>query len=645
MYYVKSFDNITYFHPTSNLVTYERKTGDEIAVFIPDFFNASYKLVKFSKLNIINKSKKNLLVKTVKDKLYFISLQIKWHDNKRYIAGIDVKNGKPLFMISKEGEILSDLLYIVNRNIIPILQVTKHSISIHLVDLSIDKVWGISWNMMNIKQLMINLLRLGKVPGELKKEIMEDEIKYFYVYPNVYHVDARYDVRHTDGIGTSKDLYANSVTAHLGISVYGEKYFYSLNYLSIKIEADNDKIVCYWDVADVLLRVYKKVQERQALIYEFYFEVKDIDTSDNDRMLQRSYSLRAQTGYSYISTDLYENDCYYIQQNGQGIMIKEKSRSRYEKYYSSSLYRYGKHLVIIQNHIYSKMVFINTEKNLIYKFAIYTDQHLCPRYRYTYHYYPVYKVNKLFFLSKDLQCLMIVDMNKVEYFINLDGTRNCEAINSTDIKEKYASIEKVAIVLDVKEMIIKAIQNKYRLEVRADGIKILEHQVDKGTESLYIIAKYIIQDVENIGVFKLDMLSSVLQLNLSSFHTRHPQNPAVRSFTTKNNYFRFISNFDLYKLSFDRGNLSNVDIYYKDAGVFVSIKYNRASRSVMKGYYDNNKLVTESLNNLIIMKYECSYTSDVETQGTEYSEVGCRSSYGLLVYDLVLVQKMPAVSM
>jgi hypothetical protein len=34
MYYVKSFDNITYFHPTSNLVTYERKTGDEIAVFI-----------------------------------------------------------------------------------------------------------------------------------------------------------------------------------------------------------------------------------------------------------------------------------------------------------------------------------------------------------------------------------------------------------------------------------------------------------------------------------------------------------------------------------------------------------------------------------------------------------------------------------
>ncbi len=103
MYHIKSFDNITYFRPTNNLLTYERKTDGEIAVFVPDFPEASYKLVRFSKINVINKSKKNLLVETAIGKLYFISLDIQWHDNKRYIAGIDVKNGKSLFMIDKDA--------------------------------------------------------------------------------------------------------------------------------------------------------------------------------------------------------------------------------------------------------------------------------------------------------------------------------------------------------------------------------------------------------------------------------------------------------------------------------------------------------------------------------------------------------------
>jgi hypothetical protein len=129
MYYIKSFDSVTYFRPTNDLITYERKISNEVPIFIPDFFNTSYKLVKFNKLNIINKSENNLLVKTARDKSYFVSLDIQWHDNKRYIAVIDIKSNKPLLMINKDNEQLSDLFSILNRHVIPIFQAKEQSIS------------------------------------------------------------------------------------------------------------------------------------------------------------------------------------------------------------------------------------------------------------------------------------------------------------------------------------------------------------------------------------------------------------------------------------------------------------------------------------------------------------------------------------
>ena len=204
MYYIKSLDSVTYFRPTNNLVTYERKTGGEVPVFVPDFLNTSYKLVQFNKLNIINKSENNLLVKNVKDKLYFISLDIQWHDSKRYIAVIDIKSGKPLLMTSKDNEELSDLFPILNRHVIPIFQAKEQSISIYLVDLSSDKVGFISWNMMNIRQLINNVLRLGEISSENKKDIMEDEMNYLNIDKAIYYVKERYDAGYADSTHTSK---------------------------------------------------------------------------------------------------------------------------------------------------------------------------------------------------------------------------------------------------------------------------------------------------------------------------------------------------------------------------------------------------------------------------------------------------------
>ena len=443
MYYIKSLDSVTYFRPTNNLVTYERGASDKVPIFVPDFFNTSYNLVQFNKLNIINKSENNLLVKNAKDKLYFVSLDIQWHDNKRYIAVIDIKSNKPLLMINKDNEQLSDLFSVLNRHVIPIFQAKEQSISFYLIDLSSDKVGFISWNMMNIKQLMSDLLRLGEVSRENKKDIMEDQMNYLNIDKGIYYVKERYDARYADSTNVSKKLYITSIELDFGLLIWGEKYFYNLYNISIKIEVDNDKIVCYWDVSRFTLDIYKRIYNGQAVVHELYLKVKAKGASESNKMLQRSYNLRDQKSYRYISTDLYENDCFHVQQNNEGIIVKHKySYSIYENYYGSSLYRYDKYLVMIQSHNYSKLVFIDTQKNLLYKSIIYVKQYLCPRDRFTYHYYPLYETNKLFLLSKDLQCLIVVDMNKVEHFIETYKAEDCEKLGELMLMERYENIEK-----------------------------------------------------------------------------------------------------------------------------------------------------------------------------------------------------------
>jgi len=646
MYCIKSLDSVTYFRSTNNLVTYERKIDGEVPVFVPDFLNTSYKLVKFSKLNIINKSASNLLVKTAKDRLYFISLDIQWHDNKRYIAVIDIKSGKPLLMTSKNNEELSDLLPILNRHVIPIFKAKEQSISIYLVDLSNDKVVFISWNVMNIRQLISDVLRLGEISRENKKDIMEDKMNYLNIDKAIYYFKEIYDAQYSDSTNTSKKLYTRGIELHFGLLIYGEKYFYNLYNIAIKIEVDSDKIVCYWDVGRFTLDIYKRAYDGLAVVHELYLKVKANGASESNRMLQRSYNLRDQTGYRYSSTDLYENDCFHVKQNNEGIIVKGKfPYSSYEKYYSSSLYRYDRYLVMIQSHNYSKLVFIDTQKNLLYKFIIHLKQHLCPRYRFTYHYYPLYETNKLFLLSKDLQCLIVVDMDKVEHFIGTYKAEDCEKLGELMLMERYENIEKISVVLDVNKMIMESIYAIYRLVIESDSVKLLDHQVDKDTKSLYIFAKYSVQDVENIGVFRLDMLDNKLQLKLYSFYVRHTKNPTLMLFFNKSRHFNFVSNIDLYKIRFAEGNLSNLDIYYDHNGFFVSVGYNRVSRKAMKGYYEKSKIIVENLNNLIIMKYECSDTDDIEVREIEHSGYYCASSYGLLVCDLALARKMPVVLM
>jgi hypothetical protein len=240
---------------------------------------------------------------------------------------------------------------------------------------------------------------------------------------------------------------------------------------------------------------------------------------------------------------------------------------------------------------------------------------------------------------------MVVDINKVEHFVNSDDTKGCKALDSTNIKEKYPNIEEVSIVLDIKEMITKAIYKRHKSETERDSIVILGHQIDRSIETLYIIARYSIQHVEQIGVFVLDMLGDALQFELYYFTTKYLKNPAIRLCNGKNDYFRFICNFDLYKIAFDGVSANYYDVYYNEDGYFVSTKYNRFSPSFMKGDHDKDKIVVESLDNLIIIKYDCKYTDDIKEVGREYAEGRCSSSYALLLCDLVLVRKMSAVLM
>jgi hypothetical protein len=240
---------------------------------------------------------------------------------------------------------------------------------------------------------------------------------------------------------------------------------------------------------------------------------------------------------------------------------------------------------------------------------------------------------------------MIVDINKVEHFINLESSKSCEISSEEYEDEKHTNIEKVSTVLDVKARVIKAIKNKHKIVPKPGSIMMLGHRIDENTKTLYIVARYVIKDAEQIGVFTFNVLDDELKFELLSFVTRRLQNVGLGPLAKKHNSFKFVSNLKLYKIGFDRVNIGNLDIYYNDTDTFVSVRYNRVSFPITKRHYKKNELVVESIDNLIIMKYGCSYMSDVKEVGREYAEIACKSSYGFLICDLALVQKMPVILM
>ncbi len=65
----------------------------------------------------------------------------------------------------------------------------------------------------------------------------------------------------------------------------------------------------------------------------------------------------------------------------------------------------------------------------------------------------------------------------------------------------------------------------------------------------------------------------------------------------------------------------------------------------MTGCYDKGRVFVEGLDNLIIMKYDRAHMDRVEKGERECGKDKCKSSYVLLLYDLMLVQKMSAIFM
>jgi len=438
--------------------------------------------------------------------------------------------------------------------------------------------------------------------------------------------------------GTCLDntLYMRSIRFECKIKLKGSKHNYELGQLYIYITMEEDDIKCYWDFnyAYAYIHIFDPKSSQK-------FSPKPIYTISCNQYLKNPilFDERNKTNVGKKCNDtLHNNDCYYITHNQhQKKIIKIGSWLGYceidciEDY---SLYHYKNYYIIIcQSHVF-KLAIVDRKSDFI---GIMITREFFPitmQIIDDFKYYHSSLNNKLVFLSNDLVHLFFIDTKKIDDIFNRKYKKGC----------KYSYDEESDLIhyVSVPEKLSLAINNTPEEDDDDTITGLIAAYIDKKSDKLYIVAKYIIEDKEHYGLFMWNMADNGLNFRLVY---RTLANTPYNS--TQNNKRKYI--FDIGKLTlwesemygFRRTKLMNLDIVYSGSHRFVSMKYNRISRYVpvpsvfqfetLQCYAKSVKNVEEDV---IVVYYDCSLSHPNSTTSAYFYFILSSTS---------LVKKIPTV--
>jgi hypothetical protein len=99
---------------------------------------------------------------------------------KRYIAAYNASQNKNLLLVSKDNEIYSSFLPVISNSIIPIIQFRRDGLYIYILDSSNEAIHFAKWDINDIKQLILEILRICKEPDYIISMVNEDKVDYIY---------------------------------------------------------------------------------------------------------------------------------------------------------------------------------------------------------------------------------------------------------------------------------------------------------------------------------------------------------------------------------------------------------------------------------------------------------------------------------
>ncbi len=647
LYYVKAYDDRTYFYCKNDLIAYVRKSNYEVAIFTRESLKGTYEVIRINKLKGVIRDEDTMLISVNGHIRFAVSRNIELQDNKKYVAIVNVSNGEFIMKSSKDEEIYLGVLSLFYHKILPIIQVKTNGIFIYLIDLLSESSYTMEWTLSDIKQLVNAAVKEDHAPKsyiETKKKILHDNIVSIG-YFDLLLVDESVDDRSKNHLRT--------LTFVFNIKANGEEYKYKLEGLIISIEANVDKVtgILHFNRNNARVLVTK---ESPGVIITAYATKSDLGLLSFVSSLRRTYSLNKTSNTATTEPEIkinmdfvYNDGCHSLVRNVKGIMIKRLSG--YVTYtrgyhYGASINRYKQYVFVLMSGFTGlfMLAVIDLKNDLMIIFSPENSKlRSLMEYKVIYYFYPIEKYAKLVFIHSSLEYMFILDTRKLEQIVSKVKAdreiRGCGDFYGEDVIDTF-NMEYVGEGYYLPEMIYNSIQAEMSYDVSYDQLSILGHYFDSKNYKMYFIVKLIRQDVQKIGLLAWDCAKDKIKIRfqLVCYSNSIKNNDPIATYSCGSKrlvkHLVSMKNMTLYSSMLSNDKFSKPKSLYLSNNRFIDVECYRFSYKLFGG---SIKLKVYRIEDVIWMRYFASLSNRQDDLGGEED-----SSFCFVLSRLQLVRSM-----
>ena len=611
--YIKTKNDVIsyYNHFWGKKVYYSRHepNKNKLFWFTIDVANDIYRPIEIPKLNYLTGKGGSFLIR-LKDKFYVLSRELYSEESLNdssalfYVAIIDATSGKELFMEGIENNLHLDLYYPIANRIVPVLQINRKGLYLHLIDILHNKTNTISWTIDEIRQIIIGIVNEDIYLRSVRKKVSQDILEQL--------VSAKFKrVNYIYNSNEGHVKYVKGINIYFQIEIRGAKYEYNLENLCIVLELEQESIRCYLELEYATFELNKS----KGSHYKHHYK----DT----KILLQEINFSPEIPEIYFPNILYSNKCYDIVCNTEnGIAITNKqlnilwdreTRSIYHEsqFVRSAMYRYENYLFIVKlpaDKDPSCLVVIDLKRNMIYPFISKGDFKILlskdPEYRleYVFHYFKL--SNKFVFLSTDLTHMFVIKSHELK--------KKLYAIGHDECKEGYHEyVEDFVEILDLKQSLSSATSIAYKTQIEDKKTKVLSYYLDRDLDELYIIAEYNIDNKMYVGILKLVLSVERAFLRLITYY------PYERLFYYKSKKLINLSHSTIYKVHTANTFNNNLKITCNLKPALIDIENNRVSIRMISKDFGAEKVTCKNLENSLMVELKYKRLSGLRVVITE----------------------------
>ena len=327
--YIKTKNDVIWYynHLWGQKVYYSRHepNKNKLFWFMIDVANNIYRPIEIPKLNYLTGKGGSFLIR-LKDKFYVLSRELYSEESLNdssalfYVAIIDATSGKELFMEGIENNLHLDLYYPIANRIVPVLQINRKGLYLHLIDILHNKTNTISWTLDEIRRIIIDIVNKDADFKYVRKKISQDAFEQLYSTKV-----SRVDYMHDSNGGHAN--YVKGINIYFQITIRGTKYEYHLKTLCIILEFEQKSIKCCLELGHAVF----ELNESKGAHYKHHYK--------ETKILLQEIPIAPEIPEIYFPNILYSDKCYDVVCNTEnGIAVTNKKLDILWSRESNSIY-------------------------------------------------------------------------------------------------------------------------------------------------------------------------------------------------------------------------------------------------------------------------------------------------------------------